>query len=228
VDATHAHSFCCYSSVEQRALSDGSRSDPQLGLRPFEGDARVQLLQLEENAGPSGARMAGLAQVTGEYLGFLDSDDRYAPGALAEMRKRLDQNPAADIAMGRKVGLFEQSDKTFATDGDVVRMYSFGSIMIRRTLLDEIAIDTTIRHGEDIDWFFRAQEAGVQFELLDTVVQHYRRHASNLTQIEEGAAKRGELADVMARSMFRRRKLAKQRGVGFDQIYYVHPDKFDN
>lgn len=199
---------------------------PQLALDAFAADMRVQTVVLTQNSGPSGARVAGLAKATGEYIGLLDSDDRYVPEVLAMLLTRLRENPSTDIAMGRKVGLYERDDGEFVTDGDVVRMYSFGSSLIRRSLLDQVAIDTDIRHGEDIDWYMRIQEAEATFELVDEVVQLYRRHASNLTKIEEGSAKNAELADVVARSMFRRRKLAKQRGVSVDQIYYVQPDNF--
>lgn len=198
---------------------------PQSAYSTFAGDERVRLITLTKNSGPGGARCAGLAEAKGGIIGFLDSDDRYASETLHKLLRHLRETPATDIAMGRKIGLYQCEDHSFALDGDVVRMYSFGSVLIRRALLERVSIDTSIRHGEDIDWFMRVQEANAKFELVDDVLQHYRRHATNLTEIEEGASKRAELADVMARSMFRRRKLAKQRGVPMDEIYYVQPDK---
>jgi len=209
--------------VVDDASTDGS---PQQALQSLLDDERVRLLTRETNGGPSGARMLGFEQASGEFLGFLDADDCYAPGALATLKARLVNNPSAEVAMGRKIGVYRQSDGEYAPEGEVVRMYSLGSALMRRTLLNRVALDTTIRHGEDIDWFMRVQEAEAQFELVDDVVQHYRRHDHNLTEVEDGADKHAELADVMARSMFRRRKLAKARGVAVGDIYYVHPDRF--
>jgi len=211
--------------VVDDASSDGT---VELGYAPFREDSRVGFLKLGSNRGPSGARVAGLEKSSGELIGFLDADDRYAPNALERLRSRLQENPSADIALGRKTGLYLQDERTYAVQGDVVRMYSFGSALIRRELLTRVNIDTQIRHGEDIDWFMRIQEDQAQFELVDEVTQHYRRHAHNLTAIEEGDAKSADLADVMMRSMLRRRKLAKQRGVSVKDIYYVQPDNFSD
>src|SRR5688500_5189849 len=43
-------------------------------------DARVILLRLPENQGVSAARNRGLDAMRGEWLTFLDADDRFLPG----------------------------------------------------------------------------------------------------------------------------------------------------
>lgn len=53
-------------------------------------DARVRVIHLEENAGLGGARNAGVAAATGEYILFLDGDDTLAPGSLAAIADRLE------------------------------------------------------------------------------------------------------------------------------------------
>lgn len=209
--------------VVDDASEDGT---PQSALESFLAEERVRLLRLPENRGPGAARLAGLEVAKGDCVGFLDADDRYAPGALTKLRTMLRGNPSAEIALGRKIALCRQENDEFATEGDIVRMYSLGSSLSRRSLLERVSIDPSIRHGEDIDWFMRIQEAGARFELLDEVVQEYRRHETNLTVVEEGEAKQSELADVMARSMIRRRRIAKQREISVSEVYYVRPDNF--
>lgn len=53
-------------------------------------DGRVRVLHLAENAGLGGARNAGVAAATGDYVMFLDGDDTLAPGSLAAIADRLE------------------------------------------------------------------------------------------------------------------------------------------
>ncbi len=53
-------------------------------------DARVRVIHLDENAGLGGARNAGVAAATGDYVMFLDGDDTLAPGSLAAIADRLE------------------------------------------------------------------------------------------------------------------------------------------
>ena len=52
-------------------------------------DPRVRPIHLKTNAGLGGARNAGLASATGQYVLFLDGDDTLAPGSLASIADRL-------------------------------------------------------------------------------------------------------------------------------------------
>jgi len=52
-------------------------------------DPRLTVLHLTENRGLGGAREAGLAEATGEYVWFVDSDDWLAEGALPAVADRL-------------------------------------------------------------------------------------------------------------------------------------------
>ena len=50
-------------------------------------DPRIVLVRAGENAGASAARNLGLPLVRGEWLTFLDSDDRMLPGAIAALHR---------------------------------------------------------------------------------------------------------------------------------------------
>ena len=75
-------------TVEVIAVDDASPDDTFAILsRMAEVDPRVVALQLEKNAGPSGARNKAIEAARGRYVAVLDADDVIAPGRLAESKR---------------------------------------------------------------------------------------------------------------------------------------------
>ncbi|AVV42331.1 glycosyl transferase [Streptomyces sp. P3] len=60
-------------------------------------DPRVKAVHLPQNVGLGRARNAGLPHATGDYVLFLDSDDRYTPGLLRALADRLEATRDPDI-----------------------------------------------------------------------------------------------------------------------------------
>ncbi len=71
-----------YEDWEVVVIDDGSEDQgPELVARC--GDSRVRMIR-QENQGPGAARNHGLAESAGSYVAFLDADDEWLPGFLAE------------------------------------------------------------------------------------------------------------------------------------------------
>jgi len=184
----------------------------------------IQYHYLPDNVGPGPARNVGLSFASGDFVAFLDADDIYVPGALDTLIARFREAPSTDVVMGRIQALRQTAPgDAFVPDGPHVRCFQLGSSLIRRSVVDTVgAFDEAFRHGEDIDWYFRAQEANASFSLLDDVVLHHRRHDHNMSRNTSAAAM--DLALIMRRSLQRRQRLAEARGVSVEDIYYVRPD----
>ncbi|HEX8337609.1 MAG TPA: glycosyltransferase, partial [Pyrinomonadaceae bacterium] len=60
----------------------------------------VKYVRLERNLGVAGARNVGLLASSGEYVAFLDDDDRRLPGSLDLQVAALEANPAAGFCCG--------------------------------------------------------------------------------------------------------------------------------
>jgi len=67
-------------------VDDASSDTTPDVLRRYE-DERVRTIRLRQNAGLSGARMAGVDAARGEWVLFLDSDDELMPDALTTISK---------------------------------------------------------------------------------------------------------------------------------------------
>jgi CDP-glycerol glycerophosphotransferase len=80
--------------VEVIAVDDASPDDCGALLADrAAADRRLHVVHLAVNGGPGPARNAGLARATGEYVWFVDADDRLADGALAAVTAGLRGRP---------------------------------------------------------------------------------------------------------------------------------------
>jgi glycosyltransferase involved in cell wall biosynthesis len=60
----------------------------------------IDRLLLEPDRGPADGLNNGFAAATGEIFGYINADDRYAPGALEFVRRYFSGNPNVDVLCG--------------------------------------------------------------------------------------------------------------------------------
>ncbi len=172
-----------YAPIELLIVNDGSTDRTAEILR---GTPHAIHTLEQPNKGPAAARNAALSQATGYYVSFLDVDDRWPEGRLAQHVALLETNPEVDIVQGRicKRRLVQRANGE-AREIRLVRPYVFvnlGSATYRRELFSRVGLfDETMRFNEDTDWWFRAWEAGVVKRLAPEVALHYRIHRTNMT-----------------------------------------------
>lgn len=88
--------------IEVICVDDGSTDDSPKILADYASqDSRFQIIR-QSNAGPGAARNTGMAQATGEYLIFLDSDDWFEPDFLERMVAKA-ESTGADVTICRAV-----------------------------------------------------------------------------------------------------------------------------
>lgn len=92
-----------FEDFEVVCVNDGSTDGSRERLAAWEAaDPRVRVVD-QANAGLSGARNAGIRAARGEYVSFLDADDRYLPGACGRMVSALDEAGADVLVFGGRV-----------------------------------------------------------------------------------------------------------------------------
>ncbi len=89
-----------FTDFEVIAVNDGSQDSTKAVIDDFcKKDNRISCIS-QQNAGVSAARNTGLAQASGKYIVFLDSDDLLAPDSLMSFYTAMESTDA-DMAVGR-------------------------------------------------------------------------------------------------------------------------------
>ena len=79
-------------------------------------DERIQVIE-QVHTGAGAARNAGLDQARGEYLLFLDSDDRFSPMLMVEKSWAKAKETRADIVIFDAVCFDMETGKELDSDG---------------------------------------------------------------------------------------------------------------
>ena len=82
---------------EEVIICDDASTDGTLGILRGYGD-QVRVLADDTNHGPGACRNHGAEAARGDYLAFIDADDRWMPEHLDEVARLLDQHESAAVA----------------------------------------------------------------------------------------------------------------------------------
>jgi glycosyltransferase involved in cell wall biosynthesis len=126
--------------------------------------AGCTVIHLPKNRGPSVARNKGVARATGEWVGFLDSDDLWLPAKLERQVEHLRANPDCRAVHCSMKAIERNGEdlvimKTMVTFEDLVEfpcpVFPSAVLMHREALLEAGLFDPTKRCCEDLDLFLR-------------------------------------------------------------------------
>ena len=181
---------CLLSVVAQRftvfeciVVDDGS-TDDTAARAALIADPRIRIVR-QDNAGVSAARNRGLAEARGEFVMFLDGDDRLHPEALGRLLQGLRANPASVASFGtlRKIlvdGTPYPGEKPLALatypTGDVLEpmlrenfLANGGHVLVRTAAARALGgFDTGLRLSEDWQFWCRLAASG-EFHYIGAV-----------------------------------------------------------
>lgn len=100
-----------YGHFELLIVDDGSTDNTDEILDAYRGDTRVRVFR-QENKGQSSARNHALANIRGEFVCFLDSDNYWAPEKLAQQVALFDQYPTTEVLYGDNIIIDELGKET--------------------------------------------------------------------------------------------------------------------
>jgi glycosyltransferase involved in cell wall biosynthesis len=188
----------CVNSLSQSSIKDweciivddGSTDDTRTVASDLaEQDQRIKYI-FQKNAGASSARNRGLAAASGEWVGFLDADDYYLPGALDWFRHAVETVKEAKIVSGDRTvsGIRPRSRPDVETEPVLMDLFFpalhfalgptpfFGNTVLHRSVFDAIggACAADYMTIEDRELFVRAT-AHYQVLVGNYPVAHYNR-----------------------------------------------------
>ncbi len=187
---------------------DGSTDDLTRALAVRAATRRVRI----EHAGEAAAKNAAAAAATGEFLAFLDADDRFLPGRLAALGALAVARPELDgittdanlVYEGQVVGRCYGAGNPFASDDQrseiLRRNFVLGLCAIRRSRFNEVGgFDTAIQYTTDWDLWIRLIFAGASVGFIPEPLAEYRLHTASLSARRTAMA-RGRLETLAAAS----------------------------
>lgn len=145
----------------------------------------------EKDTGQSQAINRGFARVTGEIMGWLNSDDVLLPGALAAVADFFHRHPDVDAVYGHRL-LLDEQDRLIGRwivpehDDKVLPWADYvpqETLFWRRALWDKAggAIDESFRFAMDWDLLLRFRKAGARFARIDRALGGFRVHPQQKT-----------------------------------------------
>ena len=178
-----------YARVEVVVVDDGSPDNTAAVAARYPGLIYVR----QPNAGLSAARNTGLRRSKGDFLVFLDADDRLLPNAVEAGLECFKEHPDCVFVHGHfhligSDGVLLSAPERFDPKGEYylellrrnyIEMHA--TVMYRCDIFEKVGgFNERMRSCEDYDLYLRiAREHPVCCH--DTVIAEYRRHATNMT-----------------------------------------------
>lgn len=198
-----------YHPHEVIVVDDGSTDGSGEAATEFAKDHPDIKVLSRPHRGVAAARNAGIEAASGELIAFLDADDIWESGKLEAQAEILTARPEVDGLFGYMRNFIQSGIerpswlRADQVENDV-RGHSLCTLLVRREVFDQVGLfDPGIQSGEDGDWFFRARDSGIRFEMMERRLLLRRIHQQNLSH-DARAVRAGILGAV--RSSLKRRQ----------------------
>lgn len=177
-----------YPQVELVVIDGGSNDNSVSILESY--SEHIDFWSSEEDDGQSDALNKGFKVITGDIVGWLNSDDTYQPGAFGEVAQKF-SDESVKIAMCRRFGMmdangdiFGHKDNSYKNHPTLVRYWTTGgmtinqpSVFFRREIIRKFSpvLDPGLRYAMDYDlWLRLTLEHDIH--LVDGHWANYRFH----------------------------------------------------
>lgn len=188
-------------------VDNGSVDGSRAVVERYEPQVRVVE---EPTPGVASARNAALAVVTGDYVGFLDCDDRWTPRKTELQLEAFAADPELDIVFGEvEQVVAEELDPALAARLKIQTAPQ--PALVISAMLAPLEVwrrvgpwQSEFRAADMLDWLLRARRLGLRERMLSEPVLRRRIHGAN--QSFGNHAERGEWAQLLKGAIDDRRR----------------------
>ncbi len=185
-----------FTDWELIVIDDGSTDSTAEAVATWQEQSDQIRYVRQANQGVGAARNRGVAEVRGEYIAFLDSDDEYCPAHL-ETRLELLRQHDLDLVQGGVQVTGKQWVVDFFDPTKLIRISECvigGTLFGKRTVFTELGGFCDLNYGEDLDLWERAQKVfkAQTFREPVTYILHETPNSLRTVRFEEWAARQSE------------------------------------
>ena len=182
--------------LELHVVDDGSTDDTAERVQRYLADPRVHY-HCQLNAGQTAAKNRGIAASRGEFIGFCDADDLWAPEKLAMQIPVFERHPEAGVVYARTREIDENGNalpekKHSEPTGQVTQelffenFVPFGTAMVRKSLLTQYGpFRSDLRMGIDWELWLRLS-VHCEFQFVPEVAYLYRVWSGQMSKNWKG------------------------------------------
>lgn len=151
--------------------------------------AELRIVRHEENRGANAARNTGVRAATGEYIAFLDDDDRWTPEKLSRQVEAFRADDAVGLVYcGRKLvddGTVVDVDVPEPIEGDLTKVLlcrnvigTQSTVMVRAGIARATPFDERVKRWADLTWYVPVSTK-CEFKAVREPLVIYERAAHN-------------------------------------------------
>lgn len=170
---------------------------------------------LQTGVGINEAWNQGIDEASGEYIGFMGSDDIWEPNKIQKQIRYFKENPEflcniTMVEMFLEKGITPPPSFRMELLGNAYPGYMLEALLAHRSIFKQIGgFLTNIPGPQDLDWWLRLKDSGKTVAILPETLVYKRIHDLNLSYSEKPIHSNSSLLSAMQRSIKRKRKSGK-------------------